>query len=46
MVSIKYAEMHIITLARKRDMTCDFYSKHNMTAFEGKLNAVINKDNE
>ena len=36
--------MDIITLAYKRDMTHDFYSKHNMSAFEGKLNAMINKD--
>ena len=38
------AEMYIITLAHKRDMTYDFYSKHNMSAFEWKLNAMINKD--
>ena len=38
------AEMDIITLARKRDMTYDFYLKHNMPVFERKLNAVINKD--
>ena len=38
------AEMDIITLAHKRDMTYDFYLKHNMSAFEWKLNAVINKD--
>ena len=37
------AEMDIITLAHKRDMTCDFFSKHNMPAFEWKLNAMINK---
>ena len=36
--------MDIITLAHKRDMTHDFYLKHNMPAFEWKLNAVINKD--
>ena len=28
------AEMDIITLAHKRDMTYDFYMKHNMSAFE------------
>ena len=28
------AEMDIITLAHKRDMTYDFYLKHNMSAFE------------
>ena len=38
------AEMDIITLAHKRDVTYDFYSKHNMSAFEWKLNAMINKD--
>ena len=38
------AEMDIITLAHKRDMTYDFYLKHNMPAFEWKLNAVIKKD--
>ena len=38
------AEMHIITLAKKRFMTYDFYLKHNMSAFESKLNATINKD--
>ena len=38
------AEMDIITLAHKRDMTHEFYLKHNMTAFEWKLNAMITKD--
>ena len=38
------AEMNIISLAHKRDMTCDFYLKHNMSAFEWKLNAMVNKD--
>ena len=38
------AEMDIITLAHKRNMTYDFYLKHNMPAFDRKLNAVINKD--
>ena len=38
------AEMDIITLANKRDMTYDFYLKHNMPAFEWKLNSKINKD--
>ena len=38
------AEMDIITLAHKRDMTYDHYLKHNMPAFEWKLNAMINKD--
>ena len=38
------AEMNIITLAHKRDMTYNFYLKHNMSAFEWKLNSKINKD--
>ena len=38
------AEMDIITLANKRDMTFDFYLKHNMPALEWKLNSMINKD--
>ena len=38
------AEMYIITLAHKRDMTYDFYLKHNMPAFEWNLNQIINKD--
>ena len=38
------AQMDIRTLAHKRDMTYDFYLKHNMSAFEWKLNAMINKD--
>ena len=38
------AEMDIITLAHKRDMTYDFYIKQIMSAFEWKLKAMINKD--
>ena len=38
------AEMDVIKLAHKRDMTYDFYLKHNMPAFERKLNAMINKN--
>ena len=38
------AEMDIITLAHKRDMTYDFYLKHKMPASEWKLNAMISKD--
>ena len=38
------AEMDIMTLAHKRDITYDFYLKHNMSAFEWKPNALINKD--
>ena len=36
--------MDIITLVHKRDMTYDFHIKHNMSAFEWKLNAMINED--
>ena len=38
------AEMNITTLAHKGDMTYDFHLRHNMPAFEWKLNAMINKD--
>ena len=38
------AEMDIITLAHKRDMTYDFFLKHTMPAFEWKLNQIINKE--
>ena len=38
------AEMHIITLANKMDMSYDFYIKYNMCALEWKLNAMINKN--
>ena len=38
------AEMYFITLARKRDMTYDFYIKHNISAFDRKLNVMINRD--
>ena len=38
------AEMDIITFAHKRDMTYDFYLKHNMSAFEWKRYAMINTD--
>ena len=38
------AAMNIITLTHKRDLTYDFYLKHNMSAFEWKLKALINKD--
>ena len=41
---IHIAEMHIITIANKMDMSYDFYIKHNMYALEWKLNAMINKN--
>ena len=37
------AEMHVITIANKLDMSYYFYFKHNMCALEGKLNAMIKK---
>ena len=36
--------MHIKTIAKKLDMTFDFYVKNNMSALEWKLNAMINKN--
>ena len=38
------AEMHIITVAEKMDMSYDFHIEHNMCALEWKLNAMINKN--
>ena len=38
------AEIYIITIANKRDMSYDIYIKHNMCALEWKLNARINKN--
>ena len=38
------AEMGIITLAHKRDMTYDFNLKYNMSAFVWRLDAMIDKD--
>ena len=35
--------MDIITLAHKRDMTYDFYLKHNMSALEWSINQLNNK---
>ena len=37
-------EMDIITLAHKRDITFEFYLKHNMPAIEWKIIQLINKD--
>ena len=37
------AKMDIITLAHKRDLTHDFHINHIMSAFEWKLNGMINK---
>ena len=38
------AEMQIITIANKLDMSYDFYIKHNMHAVEWRLNAIINQN--
>ena len=38
------AQMHIITIANKRDMSSDFSIKHNMCALEWKINAMISKN--
>ena len=37
------AEMKIITISNKWDMSYDFYIKHNMHAVEWEINAMINK---
>ena len=36
--------MNIITLAHKRDMTYNFYLKHNMHAVDWKLNQLIKRN--
>ena len=38
------AEKNFITLAKKLDMSYDFYTKHNMHDVERKLIMMINKD--
>ena len=38
------AEMNIITIANKLDITYKFYIKHDMHAIEWKINALINKN--
>ena len=38
------AEMHIITIAKKMDMSYDFYIKHTLCALERKLNAKFNEN--
>ena len=38
------AEMNIITIANKLDMSYDFYIRHNMHAIEWKVIAMINKN--
>ena len=37
-------ELNIITIAKKIDMSYDYYHKRNMQAAEWKLNAMINKN--
>ena len=36
--------MDIVTIAKKMDMSYDFYIKQNMHAVEWKINALINKN--
>ena len=36
--------MNNITIAKKMDMSYDFYIKHKMHAFEWKINAMTNKN--
>ena len=38
------AEMHIKTIANKRDMSYDFYIKHNMCALEWNIHAMNNEN--
>ena len=38
------AEMNIITIVNKLELSHDFYIKHNMHAVEWKLNAMINNN--
>ena len=38
------AEMHIITMANKKDVSYDFYTKHNTHAVDWKLNAMIKEN--
>ena len=38
------AEMKIITIANKLDMSDDFYIKHNIDAFEWRLNALVSEN--
>ena len=40
----RIAEMNSITIAKKLDMSYDFYIKHNMHAVEWNLNALITKN--
>ena len=41
--NFKYiAEMNIITIANKLDMSYDFYIKHNTHAVEWRFNAMMN----
>ena len=38
------AEMNIITVANKLDITYDFHIKHNMHAVEWNINTMMNKN--
>ena len=37
-------EMNLLPKSNKMDMAYDFYIKHNMSALDWKLNAMINKN--
>ena len=37
-------EMSFITISNKRDMTYDFFIKHNMPMMEWKISGMFNKD--
>ena len=38
------AELHFETIANKKNISYDFYIKHNMHAIEWKLNAMVSKN--
>ena len=38
------AEMNIITIVDKLDISYEFYIRHNMHAVEWKINAMINRN--
>ena len=42
----RIAEVNIIKIANKMDMSCDFSIKHNIQAVEWKLNAMNNKNKD
>ena len=38
------SQINILIVCKKRDLTHEFYMKHNMPAVEWKLNAMINRE--